>query len=206
MNLQRRVGKLNDILGSTLGRNIYGEPLYKWCWSEDLLHPMAVIEQVGDEFHPVLDYHADPETGLIKAEQKFVLRKECPGLENQWVLCKWLPPLDPYEWRKIFGHSLEWKSRGDYAPISAPGDGNYASLPPGEDPTESTTQQAIGVIAKARLVNQKDEDYKLSQAIERQETNLKSQIMAEIRELGMIANRPYLPGRGDKDYSFGGVN
>jgi len=207
MSDKRRVNKLNEILGANLGRNQFGEPLYKWCFSEDLLHPMALIEErEGEGWFPVLEYVADPKSGLIKAQQKFQLRKECPTLNNQWVLCKWLPPVDPDEWRRQFGHSMEWKSRGDYAPISANGSGNYAALDPHELPTEATTWSAIEVINRNRSVNHRQRDYEDQRRMDKHEATMKANMLDDMKEAGTIANRPYFPSKGDKDYSFGGVN
>jgi hypothetical protein len=202
--LLREVSRMNELMGSELGRNPFGEPVYAWKWSEDLLHPMAVVEESDTGVRPVLDYIADPESGLIVASQRFVLRKECLTLQDQWVLCKWIAPMDPVEWRKTFGHSLEWDSRGSYAPISASGSGNYASLNPGERPTDAITWQAIRTIRANLAVDRRAEDYEISRRQDAKETSLRDQIAAEIQELGQIAGRPWMPNRGDRDYSIGG--
>lgn len=202
--LTKVITRLNDLLASELGRNPYGTGHYKWQFSEDLWHPMAQIEAVDGEWKPVLDYVAQP-NGLIVAQQKFVLRKECPTLDNQWVLCKWQPPMDPSQWRQIFGHSLQWPGTQDYAPIGASGSGNYASLDIGEVPTEKTTWQAIQTIRANRAISTAERDAQVAAESAKREQSIADTVRAEVAEMGTIAGRPWLRGKGNQDYSFGGT-
>lgn len=193
------------MLAAELGRDgVYGKGMYAWYFSDDLWHPMAVIEDVGGEWRPVLDYVADEETGLLLARQRFALRPECPTLDKQWVLCKWQPPVDPYTWRMSFGHSLEWPGPNDYAPINAAGSGHYASLDPGEEPTKEITRTAIQTIRANRAVTLADEKTAGEKALEARESKAKEQILDELRDIGFVAGRPVQLSKGDKDYSFGG--
>ena len=117
---------LNRRLERDLGRNPYGGAKLRWAFSETLMSPMRV---------PGYDYKTNA-AGLTVAHPKYEMRKMNPAFVDQWVVCRWEPPIPEAEWRDAFGYQMEWPKHGDYYPTNV-------ALPAGVEPTLTLTEQVI---------------------------------------------------------------
>lgn len=145
MATTREIKRFNDLLGSELGRNPYGEPVYRWENSEHVLRRKVVCNGLKPAERwvdrPVLDERGEP-TGktLAVREQIVAAEKAWPWLDHQWVVTKWC--FTPYEeWNAAFGTLLDWPERGYYHPTNA-------ELEAGQSPTVAITQEFIGLMRK----------------------------------------------------------
>jgi hypothetical protein len=146
-----KIEQLNERFAQAdLGRNVHGQPRFAWKWSEDLMHPMRVIDSYGT---PQFDgYEPVPGSSLVAPKPMFVTRKLCPELKNQWVLCEWKDAtISEDEWRRMFGYRLEWPRHGSYKPVALVGDTGeqYVCLPPHRFPSRENTDHAIRCIKAA---------------------------------------------------------
>lgn len=178
MNHERTIRKLNNALGMELGRNLYGEPKYRWAHSEspELLHPMRVEGY---------DMTASP-SGLIVAAPKFVMRKKCLTLNNQWVICRWVEPISEDEWRRLYGYSLEWPNRGELAPTNV-------DMPPGVTPSENDNARAIAAIRQMLDTSVSAQIAALRDQQEKRERDTRRRNYEEIRE--ELTTYDHVPGR-----------
>lgn len=133
MELSKRVVILDDLLGSDLGRNVFGEPLYKWQYSETFLHHYLSETEWEDAFI----------NGLWVRQRKVMERKMCPSLNDQWLVAMWSDAGSQDSWNDAFGDRLPWPRRGYYAPTNV-------ALNPSELPDLSVTQEIIGLIRRQR--------------------------------------------------------
>lgn len=168
MNLERTVRRLNERLGSELGRNERNEPVYSWMWSEDskLMHPMRVPGEY--------DYKASP-MGIIEALPVYNVRKLCLTANAQWVLVHWIPSPSEDEWRSIFGYWLEWPKGGQYYPTNV-------ALDPGVEPDDTITQVAIDCIKQTLAKSAAQVERETAEALDRQEAAEKNRTYEEIRD------------------------
>jgi hypothetical protein len=180
--LRREVARLNDELGRVLGRTEDGQPLYSWIHSEDarLLHPMWTGQ---------FDYKADMQSGLLRAEPIYILRKMCLAAENQWVLCHYLASPSEEEWREQFGCSLEWPRKGQYYPTSV-------SLDPGAWPEASINQAAIESINQNRSQTPREVADACATAMDKGEREEKERLYETIREA--CTTYDHVPGHCDQ--------
>lgn len=78
MQSNRDIERYDRLLLAELGNN----PVYSWKWSEDLLHVMEAMDQSGQpEMETVL------KGSVYVVQQKKRLRKVCPHIIDQWVIC-----------------------------------------------------------------------------------------------------------------------
>lgn len=124
-----RVQKLNQTLGQELGLNPYGEPLYRWMYSEDWLHTYLSATELDIQDHA---------SGLFVCERKAKTRKMCPELHEQWIIAQWCAPGPEPRWREHFGDKLPYPARGFLAPTNV-------KLEPGVLPDLTVTEQIIGL-------------------------------------------------------------
>ncbi len=116
------VAKLNDLLARALGRNPYGEGMFRWEWSEDLFWPefptgrtlsrdveipviggaeCAVCKGTGIGWSEGESEHClrcagsgkvYMETVSVPAGPEYRKEKMAPHLDHQWVITVWYPP------------------------------------------------------------------------------------------------------------------
>jgi len=180
--LRLEVARLNNELGRVLGRTEDGHPLYAWIHSEDtrLLHPMWTGQ---------FDYKADPQSGILRAEPIYTLRKMCLAAENQWVLCHYIASPSEEEWREQFGCSLEWPRKGQYYPTSV-------SLDPGAWPEQAINQAAIESINENRSKTPREVADDAAAALDKGEREEKERLYETIREA--CTTYDHVPGRHDQ--------
>jgi hypothetical protein len=131
----RELSRLNDLLGAELGRNPYGEPLYRWDYADDLMH----WRRKGAAYNMV----QIPGSPLILAEPEYEQVRLCPWLSEQYALTLWTAPSPEAQWRATFGDKLLWPRRGYYMPTNI-------ALDREEAPTIPITWEVIDTIRKQR--------------------------------------------------------
>ena len=141
---EKEINRLNRLFGRELGFNRYGEPNYKWQWSETFMHRMVLEGKKNWNRRELPKSVLDgKDAALYVVEPVTQLRKMCPFLNNQWLITKWYWSTEE-EWLKNFGTTLEWPRRGFYLYV----DNTY--LPHGQDPTVHITESFISGM-KAQL-------------------------------------------------------
>lgn len=187
--LKEHVEKLNDLLRQELGH-----PPYAWKWSEDMTHWMRAIHDDGT---PKFDYKADRNTGLILAQPVYEPRNLCLNLENQWVLCRWMPPdLNEHQWSMVFGTSMQYPRNGRWIPCDP------IHLDKGVNPTKSITWEVIYCFRRQREKTQADVINEAQEAIEKRDRNRYNHILDQIKDAApAMAGVPGKKGH----YSFGGI-
>lgn len=83
--------ELNNLLGSELGRNIYGEPLFRWDWSEDLFWPQTKTGRIVTKTVEVPIIGGGTEKTEIPVHEYQRVRQSWK-LKNQWLITRWLAP------------------------------------------------------------------------------------------------------------------
>ena len=150
MSNHRKIAFLNRLLGSELGTNRYGEPLYTWQFADSLMHPMQKLDPATG--HPQYNYRCacglnmqvhSAACTLTVPEPIYVTRRLCPHLHNQWVACIWCDPGSPEEWAKEFGSRWKYPERGYLCPTNA-------CLEPGTEPDAAATWELIGKVKTQR--------------------------------------------------------
>lgn len=138
MELHKLIKKLDDLLGSELGRNWMGDPVYCWKYSEDFIHHFFAPRIDGREGEEYETVHSN---GLYIQQRKVLTRKMCPGMTDQWLVAMWSDAGSEEDWNEAFGDRLPWPRRGYYAPTNA-------ALNPSELPDVAVTLEIIGLIRK----------------------------------------------------------
>ncbi len=149
----KKRAQLDNLLGRDLGRNKFGEPNYKWQFSERFFHNMVIAGKRNWNEKPLFDDAGQPVLEpptfgtfgeMIPGKQKCIItlsretqvRKMCPQLNQQWLLSIWSWTPEPV-WRAKFGTDLEWPARGMYFAVDG------SALHPGLEPTVDITQAFI---------------------------------------------------------------
>jgi hypothetical protein len=141
MPTTKEINRLNDLFGSELGRNPYGESVYAWGYAPNLIRTRwAGIQEVRTP------------AGLITFEPKYEQCNLClPALQpnggfsrEYWVLTKWCPAgMDPLQWNATFGGKMIYPARGYLVPTDV-------RLDPGDNPDTAITLELIGKIREQR--------------------------------------------------------
>lgn len=97
-----KVSKLNALLGRELGTNPYGEPVFRWDWSEDLWWPSFWTGRYIEKQSP---------GGLYYSEREYKKQRMSLKLKNQWVITRWLAPEALQDWQQNFP-GADYPSRG----------------------------------------------------------------------------------------------
>ena len=196
MNLERSIRKLNDLLRSELG-----EPVYAWKYSEELDHPMSLI---NDDGSPQMEYvcacgtnvtiHDPACKSLIIARQKWGLRRLRFDLEHQWTLCKAVPNPPAIEFAHIYPgvpyRPVEW----------AVCDPVY--LDKNEVPTEDVTWLVIHKMREHRTMTSADWTNTAQAAMEKQTRKRRDDILDDIKSDAPAFGG--IPGKKEHWVSFAG--
>ncbi len=141
------VRKLNQLLVSELGTN----PRYAWRWSEDLLHAMAVVDDLGRPQYVDVPVTLPNGKTLWGRKQAVVIRKLLPHHQDQWVGCS-LVEVNAED------GAIHQTGNGAWVPISSSASGP-AALPFGEKPTQELTQCIIRAIRAEREMLAENKNY-----------------------------------------------
>lgn len=142
-----QIRKLNRTLVSELGTN----PRYSWRWSEDLLHAMAVVDDLGRPQYVDVPVHLPGDKVVWGRKQAIQIRKLLPHHNDQWVCCALV------EVNEEDG-AIHQTGNGAWVPISSSASGP-AALPFGIKPTEELTQCVIRAIRAERDMLSKNKNY-----------------------------------------------
>jgi len=123
MRTNKRIERLNDLLGSELGRNPYGEPIFRWQYSEDLFWPTKKSTEYK-------------ETGALWLPVAVMTKERMTNKRHQWLLARWFPPEDLPEWENLFP-GAPYPARGYYIHTNA-------AIPEGDEPNIQDTERLIG--------------------------------------------------------------
>lgn len=178
---------LNDLLGSELGRTPYGEPHYKWAWSEDLTHYRRMENMA---------YVQVPGSPIILAEPTYEMVKLCPSLHRQYVILHWSQPISQDAWLAEFGSKLQWPARGEYYPTNM-------CLGYEEHPDIDVTWDAIGKVKAERNKTFADHIAADDAALARVEKANNDLVLDDLKDtLTAFGN---IPGKRSGGVSFGGI-
>lgn len=147
MEIPKIVRNFNHRLGSTLGLNPHGEPLYKWVYSEDFFHWMMNVRieanDVGEvRVSPVLEPVTQP-SGLLLMEATYTRRKMCPNMINCWLIAHWNDAGSEAAWRTNYGPKIMWPREGIYTPVNAWTERD-------KKPTADLTDKVISLVKQIR--------------------------------------------------------
>lgn len=177
------VSRENELLARELGYE-YGHPRYKWVHSSSLTMPMVITDDTTGAV--LYDYHCICGIGVSvhRVDCKFTLPKPrwemrnlVPESDDQWILCRWLPPgFDKEEWESTFG-GVPYPASGYFFPVGDPQ--KCIKLPSGQVPFRPTTELCIAAIkehfsktARQRSAEQREKWDKNSEHF-REETRLR---------------------------------
>jgi hypothetical protein len=122
-----------------------------------------------------------------------------PQVEGErWVLAKWVAPPSKAEWNSMFHGALPYPQCGEYVATDL-------ALKPGMEPTEWVTQEALGMLQRARALNYKGHLRNLQEMQEKREREHKRRISDCIDDAITAFKNPF-PGRRGGFISFGGIN
>lgn len=131
------IAKLNDLLLRELGSNVYGEPRFRWTFSEELFWPAYKTGNLirREISVPLLgsDQHEEVETDIPELEYK--RDRMSHSLFKQWVICKWIAPDELTWWQSEFP-GAPWPDRGYYFATNA-------AMEPEVMPTLQDTERLI---------------------------------------------------------------
>lgn len=174
-----------------------GKPNYRWEFSENLYFPHRK--------EPLeYDYVAN-DAGIIMAQPVFELKKMCPRLNRQWVLCRFMEPCSETAWKNIFGSKVEWPRNGYYAPTNVELD---ESISPWDTDSAYTsmTDMLIGMITHDRNKSIREWNDEGERIVEYREKDLDRQRSDQIDDLIFpYPNSPHIPGQRGGPVSFGGT-
>lgn len=184
------VHELNEILRRDLGSNVYGEPHFKWCYSEDLFWPAYKTGNLTRRKIrvPLLgsDESAEVETDIPEPEYK--RDRMSHSLSKQWVVCKWIAPENLAWWQSEFP-GADWPYRGYYFATNA-------SLPQGQLPTSEDTDELIRCVKKQRELTFAGTLARMEADRERGEKAQQSELDSMIRNEFTAFMNPYPGKRG----------
>lgn len=152
---------------------------FKWCWSSDLWALVPVLNDNGEQRFTFtcacgtdVKVHSINCAGITEAN---ILMSKCfmteeygplASYRNMYVLCRWVPPPSPEEWKSSMGTVTDYPAAGRYLPVS----NNMATvvIPPRTDPDEYAAVSRLVV----RMMIKNIENYKLAQ----QDTSIKREL------------------------------
>lgn len=155
--------QLNEFLGTRLGRNPYGEPVYKWVHSDSFMHFMKDANGLAEVKLP---------SGLIVMEPTYTERKARPDLIDTWLIAHWHAPEPQSVWLAKYGTRALWPRRGYYTPVDAWEDR-------GKPPTLAHTERVVDLVRRIRAMSDtaaamRDEAAKTEAEIDRDERSVDS--------------------------------
>lgn len=174
----KQLARLDNLFGRELGFNKFGEPRYRWKWSETFLHNMVLEgkqEWIRKELPPEgveipgPGFELNTGIGLYIPRPTTQVRKMCPWLQEQWIIAMWYwSPRD--EWIKSFGSILEWPHRGFYMYVDG------TDLPKGVEPTTHITSDFCGAMKHQQTKTVADLEAEVEAGMARQERHIDNHI------------------------------
>lgn len=193
--LDRENDKLRIAHGST-----GDQPNYKWEFSENLYFPFR-------KEPPEYDYIANEATGIIEAKPVFELKKMCPFLNRQWVLCRFMAPPTETVWKRTFGTKVEYPAKGYYAPTNVELDPGIGPWDTGPDTSATLTDIVIRMAANDRARSAREWDEQAEEIERRGEKAADEKmntILDDATHIPFVDNSPHIPGKRGGSVSWGG--
>lgn len=138
MEIPDSIHKQNETLGRVLGRNPQGEPVFMWCWSEDLYWPAYATGRNTTKQVPVPILFTDAMEYVPMVVPEYKRDLQSTKLHDQWVIAKWCKAEDLDQWRSVFP-GADYPAQG-YRVFT------NAALPPMQEPTVDDTERLIRCI------------------------------------------------------------
>ena len=117
---------------------------------------------------------------------------------DRWVLARWVAPPSKAQWDAQFRGALPYPQRGEYVATDL-------ALKPGMEPTEWVTQEALGMLQRARALNYRGHLRNLQEMHERSEKD-RRRVISDCIDDAITAFKNPFPGRRGGFLSFGGIN
>lgn len=138
MEPTKEIQKLNEWIGQELGITPYGDPLYKWEWSNDVMWPAFATGKFKQH---------STEGGLLVMANEYV---QLPQTDKRdcWMVTKWFGPDDLPDWESQFP-GAPYPSRGFRIFTDWYND-------PGKNPSFEDTQKLIWALRSQRDMTQKE--------------------------------------------------
>lgn len=231
MPTRKELQRLEDKFGDQLGRNPYGEPLYKWVRAGEPWFPFIKTDGFGGMLYtqkerPVLGDDGEPLYKLV-AEERFNDDEEGIGASSPTVytsvpqtifvpepvieMSRYAPWLDDNQWvlaRWFVTPKEEWENTF-HGLLPWPHRGLYyagnAHLIPGELPDAGNTDYAIQLIQKDRTKTFKDWMEQTEVGLARQERDVDSLLEAKIGDAMTAWGNPRPGQRGGHVSPQGGI-
>lgn len=183
--MNKQIEALNELLGQQLGRNILGESVFSWAWSEDLLWPATATGRntTRDVEVPIIGGGTD--TAQIVTPE-YVQQKQCAKYNNQWLVSKWCAPETLSMWHVNFP-GAPYPTRGYRIHTNA-------TLAPFCEPTLADTEAFIVCMKEQRSMTMKQRLQDMEADRDRKETAKNNLIYDEVRDL-VPAFANYQPGK-----------
>lgn len=110
MQTPRAVRHLNDLLRRELGESPYGEGIFQWAWSENLLWPTCRTgKMVTRKITVPIIGGGEAEAEITEPEYK--ARRMTFKYKRQWLITKWIKPESLPQWQAMFP-GADYPARG----------------------------------------------------------------------------------------------
>lgn len=180
---RKELNRLNSTLRRDIGSNPYGEPLFKWCWSQEL-----------KAFSPAtVDWVADKQSGLLQIEHTCEEYSQVEG-EPHWVIARWFPAT-PEEWSAAFKNAVPFPTRGWYCLVNI-------ELEPGVEPDADKTEKVVHRLRHHFAKTLADFDREGEEIVARRKKKTLTEQDDILRDLTFVGDCP--PGIRGGPISFGG--
>jgi hypothetical protein len=205
--MSRDLDRENAILLAELGSE-QGHQRYKWCFSENLYMPL----RKGNEY----DYRAN-EAGIIEAHYVYEMRKICPQLTRQWVVCRWQAPmqvlenpltgapevryLDEDSFKRLYGKHIDYPRNGYYAPTNVELDPDIKPWDTNEQ-GESLTKHIIGLLRQQAHKTFADHMQDGADIIARREAAYDHMLDEKIGDIAQTMSFLHTPGTANGPISY----
>jgi hypothetical protein len=159
------IEQLNNLLGRELGRTLYGEPKYKWQFSDELFWPAYATGKFVDARTPA---------GLVVMQKEYRQDRMSQKLDHQWVVTKWCSPESLDRWQQNFP-SAPYPGKGYYIHTNA-------SLDPWQAPTQDDTEHFIRCIREQTSMSYGQRLRDMEAADDREELAVENETMDFARD------------------------
>lgn len=179
-----KISKLNALLGRELGVTPYGDPVFKWEWSEDLFWPAYATGGMSEQVSP---------SGIVLMVREYKRDRMSHKLDHQWVITHWFPVEVLYQWNENFP-GADYPSRGYRIHTDF-------SMRRDQLPDLAQTEWLIGQIKHQRSQTFTEATNEFEAARDRADKARESAMRAEIRDSFTALLNP-IPGKRGGSVSF----
>lgn len=174
-----KVEQLNNVIGRDLGCNPYGEPLFKWFISRELMWPaFKTGRQIyKDVWVPIIG-GGDALTHVLVDEYQQDI--QCHKIDpNQWLIAKWCPAEELDDWQAKFP-GAPYPARGYYIQTNA----SLPSCPGGSTiPDIQETERFVRLVKLQRSQSAKETCEQMIELDEKKDKSNKQEVRDEIADM-----------------------